>query len=538
LNQQTEKSEKPAFSDLPKADSQSATGITHSGPGRVVLVGAGPGDPGLITVAGLKALEQADVVVFDALANPVLLAKARADAELIDCGKRAKAHKLTQDQTNALLVEKAQAGALVVRLKGGDPYLFGRGAEEASYCATQGVGCQVIPGITAGVAAPAMAGIPVTHRKIASTVTIVTGHEDPTKDDTSIDYAALAGLIKSGGTACFYMGVGRLESICRELMGHGLASDTPAALVQWGTLPKQRHVRGTLANIKQRVDDAGIGSPAIIVVGQVAAIQEPGLDFFTARPLFGQRIVVTRTRQQVSELREHLEALGAQVLEAPTIQIVKPADTAAFDDAVANLADYDALVLTSGNAVDALAARLAAQGLDSRALAGVYIACIGRACAERLSESLAIAADFIPQRAISESLAEGLLEAADLAGKRVLLPTADIARPALPERLRAGGARVDEFAVYQTARVDELAPEVAEALQDEAVDWVTFTSSSTASNLVQLLGPDVTRLSGCRLASIGPKTSGTMRELGIAPTIEAATHDIAGLVAALVQASK
>ncbi|MBX2851687.1 MAG: uroporphyrinogen-III C-methyltransferase, partial [Phycisphaeraceae bacterium] len=253
--------------------------------GRVYLVGAGPGDPGLITVAGLDALCSCDAVVFDALANPVLLDQAPPAAERYDVGKRAKAHKLTQDQTNQLLVDLAKQGKQVVRLKGGDPYLFGRGAEEAAFCTKQGVRCEVVPGVTSGIAAPAPAGNPGAPPQVATTVTLITGHEDPTKGETSIDYQALADLINVGGTACFYMGVGRLQAICDELTGCGLPDSMPAALIQWGTLPKQRHVTGTLANIKAKVDEAGLSSPAIIVVGEVAAIDEPGLDYFTNRPL-------------------------------------------------------------------------------------------------------------------------------------------------------------------------------------------------------------------------------------------------------------
>jgi uroporphyrinogen III methyltransferase/synthase len=520
------------LSDL--TDPHTDNGKTKNG--RVVLVGAGPGDPGLITVAGLNAIKAADAVVFDALANAVLLDAAPKSAERYDVGKRAKFHKLTQDQTNDLLVKLAKEGKLVVRLKGGDPYLFGRGAEEAAFCAKHGVRCDVVPGVTSGLAAPATAGIPVTHRKVASTVTIITGHEDPTKGETSIDYAALAGLIKVGGTACFYMGVGRLQAICDSLTACGLAPTTPAALIQWGTLPAQRHAVGTLESIKQKVDEAGLGSPAIIVVGEVAAIEEPGLDYFTNRPLFGQRIVVTRTRQQASDLRLKLEALGADVLEAPTIRIVEPGeqDQRAFNDAIARLSGYDAAVFTSANAVNALADKLDALGLDSRALAGLHVSCIGGSTAAVLRERLAIAADFVPQRSVAEAFAEELLSAVDLKGKRVLLPRADIARPALPTKLREAGCVVDEIVVYETEIAEALPDDVLEALRAGEVDWVTFTSSSTARNLVEMLGGEAGLLSKCKLASIGPKTSATMRECDLNIATEAQRHDIDGLIEALV----
>ena len=509
---------------------------TNSPQGRVTLIGAGPGDPGLITVSGLKALKAADVVVFDALANPVLLAEAREDAELIDVGKRAKLHKVKQEDTNQMLVDLAKQGKRVVRLKGGDPYLFGRGAEEAAFCAKHEVHCEVIPGVTAGIAAPATAGIPVTHRKVASTVTIITGHEDPTKGETSIDYKALADLIKVGGTACFYMGVGRLQAICDELSEHGLPTTCPAALVQWGTLPKQRHVVGTLENIKEKVDEAGLSSPAIIVVGEVAGIDEPGLDFFTNRPLFGQRILITRTRQQASDLRATLEELGAEVLEAPTIRIEKPSeeDSAKLDDAVGRIASYDAVIFTSANAVNAFADRLAKAGLDSRALAGLHLSCIGQATADVLMHRLSCNADLVPERSIAEAFVAELLDDAGLSGKRVLLPQADIARPGLAKGLRDAGCTVDVLTAYQTKPADSLPEDVLTALREHQLDWVTFTSSSTARNLVDLLGDEAWLLKESSLASIGPKTSETMQGCGLSVTVEAAQHDLAGLVKAVV----
>lgn len=507
--------------------------------GRVYLVGAGPGDPGLITVAGLDALRSCDVVVFDALANPVLLDQAPAQAERYDVGKRAKAHKLTQDETNQLLVDLAKQGKRVVRLKGGDPYLFGRGAEEAAFCARAGVACEVIPGITSGIAAPATAGIPVTHRKVASTVTIITGHEDPTKGQTSIDYQSLAGLIKAGGTACFYMGVGRLQAICDELTNHGLPDAMPAAIVQWGTLPKQRHAVGTLANIKLKVDEAGLGSPAIIVVGEVCAIDEPGLDFFTARPLFGKRILVTRTRQQASDLRHQLEALGAEVLEAPTIQIVEPSDedAKAFEGAIRAVGEYAAVAFTSANAVHAVADKLDAFDMDSRALAGVHVSCIGRSTADVLEQRLAIKADLVPNRSVAEAFADELLASTDLRKKTLLLPRADIARPTLPAKLAEAGCVVDEIVVYETRIVGSLSSDVFEAMREGGIDWVTFTSSSTVQNLVTLLGDEAGLLSNSKLGSIGPKTSATMNGLGLSVATEASRHDIEGLVAALIEST-
>lgn len=500
-----------------------------------MLVGAGPGDPGLITVAGANALAQAQVLVYDALVNPQLLSLAPEHAERIDAGKRAREHRLTQDQTNALLAEKAAEGKLVVRLKGGDPYLFGRGAEEVAYLASRGISCQVIPGITAGIAAPAYAGIPVTHRSCASCVAFVTGHEDPGKDQTSLDYAALARLIASGGTVCFYMGVSRLAHIVAELRSHGLAGDVPAAVVQWGTLARQRSVRATLDDIAQAVLQAGIAAPAIIVAGQVAGMHEPGLDFFTNQPLFGQRILVTRTRQQASELRLQLEALGADVIEAPTIELVEPEDWSKVDQALREIGEYHWLVLTSANGVKAIAQRLSALNLDARQFAGIKLAAIGDATAQAMQEHLGLRADFIPTRFVAESLAGELIAQQNVAGQRFLLLRADISRPALPKLLTEAGALVTELTAYQTRKPAALDPAALAALRAGEVHWVTFTSSSTAANLVELLGSQRHLLDRCKLASIGPITSQTMRELGLTPTLEAEVSTVEGLVAAITK---
>ncbi len=513
-----------------------------SKPGTVYLVGAGPGDPGLITVTGRDLLCRADAVVYDALANPALLAHAPATARRLDVGKRARHHKLTQDQTNQLLLDLAREGLMVVRLKGGDPYLFGRGAEECAFLAAHGVRCEVVPGVTAGIAGPATAGIPVTHRKTASTVTIVTGHEDPTKGHTSVDYAGLAALIGTGGTACFYMGVGRLPAIAAALTAQGLSADTPAAAVQWGTLPRQRSVRGTLATLSGAVIAQGLGAPAIIVVGAVAALTDPGLDFFTDRPLFGVRVLVTRTRHQASELSAQLQAAGAQVIEAPTLELVPPADWDVVDAALDRLAHppadggYRWLVLTSVNAVDTLADRLHATGHDARALAGVRLAVVGQATADALHARLAVRADLQPPRFTAAALAQAMADAGGLSGARCLLLRADIARPGLPAALTRAGARVDEVVAYETRPPAAMDPDALDALRAGAVDWVTFTSSSTARNLYRLLGADAALLSGVKTASIGPATTETVRTLGLGPTVQAAASTLDALVASLVQA--
>ena len=371
------------------------TGADTNRGGVVCLVGAGPGDPGLITDRGLALLRRADVVVFDALVNPVLLDQAPPGAERIGVGKRAGAHGLSQEQINRLLVDKARPGRLVVRLKGGDPYLFGRGAEEMAYVADRGLSCEVVPGVTAGIAVPAAAGIPVTHRRLASTVTFVTGHEDPAKGHPSIDYTSLAGLVAAGGTVCFYMGVARLPELAGQLRRCGVADQTPVAVIEWGTLPRQRSVCTSLVDAPTAA--AGLGAPAIIVVGAVAGLHTPGLDAFTRRPLFGQRIVITRAHHQAPRLRNMLDELGAQTIEAPTIELVPPDDWSGVDEAVRDLSRYDWLVLTSANGVEALAQRLDVLGLDARWIGNTRVAAIGDATAATLHGRLGIRADLVPR---------------------------------------------------------------------------------------------------------------------------------------------
>jgi uroporphyrinogen III methyltransferase/synthase len=512
----------------------------------VFLVGAGPGDPGLITVRGWDVLRQATVVIYDALVDRALLDVAPAGAELIDAGKRAKAHKLSQDEINRLILEKALEGNTVVRLKGGDPYLFGRGAEEIIYLAAYGVDCEMIPGVTAGIAAPAAAGIPVTHRDYASTLTLVTGHEDPTKVESSVDYRSLAGLILAGGTVCFYMGVGRLAEIVGELQKNGASRETPMAVVQWGTTPRQRSVRTTVGFGPRDVEAAGVGSPAIIVVGRVAGIQEPGLDFASRRLLFGQRVVITRTRHQASDLRQGLDRLGALTLEAPTIELVPPREGwAAVDEQIKRIGEYDWLILTSANGVTALAERLSLLGLDARCLGsgvrgGVKVAAIGDATAEASQSRLCVRPDLVPTKFVAESLAAELIAgyggSMGMSGKRCLLLRADIARPALPRMLREAGAEVAEFSVYETRRVSCLPEGVWLALRAGEVDWMTFTSSSTAENMVAILGEERELLTRVKLASIGPITSETMKSLGLKVDVEAKTSNISGLVEAICRA--
>jgi len=505
--------------------------------GRVYLVGAGPGDPGLITARGLELVRRADVLVYDALADRSLVAEAPAACERIDAGKRARRHRLSQSQIHQVLIARARLGLTVVRLKGGDPYLFGRGAEEMEAMFEAGVACEVTPGVSAGVAAPAYAGIPVTHREHASSVTFITGHEDPTKGETALDYRALAALARQGGTLCFYMGVGRLGAIVDALTGHGLDPATPAAAVQWGTTAKQRVARSSLDSLAGAVEREGLAAPAIIVIGPVAGLDSEPLNFFTRRPLFGQRVAITRTRQQSSALRARLAELGADVIEAPTITLDPPQTWDEVDRTLSQLQRFDWIVLTSVNGVATLADRFDALGLDARALAPVRVAAIGDATADALRQRLAINPDLVPTRFVAESLAADLMAREPIAGKNILLLRADIARPALPQTLRKAGAEVVECVAYRTRLIDEPPEALLNALDRRELDWITFTSSSTVENTLTLLGNRAEQLRDVRTASIGPITSQTLRRHGFEPTVEAGRHDIPGLVEALVRAA-
>jgi uroporphyrinogen III methyltransferase/synthase len=502
---------------------------TETKVGTVYLVGAGPGDPGLLTLRGRDLLATADVVVYDQLAGDRVVAYARVGAEKIYVGKKAGQHSLPQEKINELLAEKALAGHSVVRLKGGDPFVFGRGGEEALHLVERGVPFEVVPGVTAATAVPAYAGIPVTHRGFTATLGLVTGHEDPTKDSSDIDWATLAGM----GTLVFYMGVKNLPVICERLIAHGRGKDTPAALVRQGTLPSQRTLVGTLATLPRLAEEAGFKPPSLIVVGEVIALREK-LRWIEDRPLFGRRIVVTRTREQASDLAKLLEARGAEVIEFSTIRIDSPADPLPLRHAVRNLRGYDWTVFTSVNGVESFFRELHLQGLDARHFAGVKVCAIGPATSLRLAEQ-GIAADLMPERFVAEAVLDALTAKEDLAGKRVLLPRADLAREALPDGLRAAGAIVEEVDAYRTVVDDRSAGEVPEKLEGGQVDMVTFTSSSTVTNFCALLGPE--RLAQLRgiiaLASIGPVTTETIRAHGLAPDVSAPVHTIPGLVDAI-----
>ena len=497
--------------------------------GMVYLVGAGPGDPGLITVKGLKCLETAQVVVYDRLIPPQLLTMASEGAELIYVGKSGQHHALPQEEINDLLVSKGLEGKTVTRLKGGDPFLFGRGGEEAEALAEAGVPFEVVPGVTSAIAAPAYAGIPVTHREYTSTFAVVTGHEDPSKGDSSIDWGKIA---TGAGTLVFLMGVGNLALIIEALLEHGRAPDTPVALIEWGTDARQRTVTGGLQEILSRAEAADIRPPAVIVVGQVVTLRSK-LRWFDTKPLFGKRVLVTRSREQASVLSEELRALGAEPVEYPAIKILPPEDLGPLDRAIERLPTYDWVVFTSANGVKAFMQRLLAGGSDVRAMAGVKLGAIGPATASEL-QKLCLRVDYVPERYVAEAIVEGI---GDVAGARILLPRADLARPDLVHGLKGKGAAVDEVIAYRTLPGDPIG-DIKNTLLDENIDIITFTSSSTVRNFVAALQGEVgegwrTPLERAIVACIGPITSKTAQDYGIEVDVVAEEHTIEGLVKAI-----
>jgi uroporphyrinogen III methyltransferase / synthase len=499
--------------------------------GKVYLVGAGPGDPGLITVRGRECIRRAEVLVYDFLAAPELLHHASETAERIYVGKQGGDHTLSQDEINRLLVEKARAGRIVTRLKGGDPFIFGRGGEEAEVLVEHGIAFEIVPGVTSAVAAPAYAGIPLTHRQFTSTLAFVTGHEDPNKPDSSIDWAALA---KGIGTLVFFMGVRNLPQIVDRLVAHGRSPRTPVALVRWGTTARQRTVTGTLADIVEKVAAAGLKAPCIIVVGEVVRLRDRLRWFESGRPLLGRTIVVTRARAQASDLVARLSELGAECLECPTIRVVPPADWDLLDAAIGALDRYRWIVFTSVNGVASFFQRLFALGHDVRRLGHLKTAVIGPATAARLAD-FGMCSDIVPESYRAESVVSAFADQA-LEGVRILLPRAAEARPVLPEELTRMGATVDEIPVYRTVPDDSGRQALLAALEKQAIDMITFTSSSTVRNFKALL-PEKrfdTLLAGVTVASIGPITSETAAGLGFHVDLTAATFTIEGLVADIV----
>jgi uroporphyrinogen III methyltransferase/synthase len=489
----------------------------------VYLVGAGPGDPGLMTRRALELIARADAILYDRLIPPGALDGARPGADLRYVGKQPGGHAMEQDDINALLVELGRGSDDVVRLKGGDPFVFGRGGEEAQALAEAGIPFEVVPGVTAGVAAPAYAGIPVTHRDDASAVAFVTGHEDPVKAESALDWEALA---RFPGTLVMYMGMKNLPEIARQLIDGGRPAEEPVAVVERGTLPGQRAVEGTLADIADRVAAAGIRPPAITLVGPVARLRER-LAWIERRPLFGRSVVVTRARAQASGLARRLEDLGARVIEAPAIRI-EPRPAGEVDGRLAAIGEYALVVVTSPNGAALLMDALERGGRDARALAGVTVAAIGPGTAAELRRR-GIAPDVVPERSVAEALVEALREV-EIEGRRVLVARASEARDVLPDALAARGAEVDVLALYDTV-AEPLAADALRAAAD--ADYVTFTSSSTVRFFMSGVNGDFP--SGARVVSIGPVTSATAREHGLEVHVEAGRHDVEGVVQALLE---
>jgi len=493
--------------------------------GRCYLVGAGPGDLGLVTLRAKQLLERADVVIYDYLCNPEMLQWAPESAEIIYAGKKAGAHTLKQEEINALLVEKTGAGRQVVRLKGGDPFLFGRGGEEAQALVTASLPFEVVPGVTSAIAAPAYAGIPVTHRGMASHVTFFTGHEDPEKTESSIDVEALARL---GGTQVMLMGVERIDAIVRQMLEHGVRPDLPVALIRWGTTSRQAIIRGTLGQIEQLVAEGNFLPPAVAVFGEVASLGAE-LSWQQARPLGGKRIVVTRTRKQAGALSEQLRDLGAEVIELPTIRIDPPPDLHQFAELVQDAHAYDWIVFTSPNGVTAFFEMFYKLYDDAREIGGARIAAIGPATAQRVRD-FHLKVSLQPDESVAEAVLKEFQKEGDLENLRILIARAEEARDLLPKGLGALGAIVDVAITYRTVAETNDRTEARTRLAAEGADMITFTSSSTVENYLAL---ELPWPAGMEVASIGPITSKTARDRGLRIAVEAARHDIPGLVDAI-----
>lgn len=498
----------------------------------VYLVGAGPGAEDLITVKGLRCLENADVVLYDRLSGASLLKSAPKGAELIDVGKQPNHHPVPQEEINQLLVEKALAGNMVVRLKGGDPFVFGRGGEEALALGEAGVPYEIVPGISSSIAVPAYAGIPVTHRHLSASFHVITGHEDPEKGGDTIDYEALARL---SGTLIFLMGVGQLPKITQQLLTYGKNSQTPVALVHRGTTPHQKTVTGTLENIVEKVQAAQLKPPCVIVIGEVVTLQ-PALRWVEGKPLYGQRVLVTRSRQQASKLSQQLRSLGAEVMEIPTISIKPLENHQAIHDMLKNLGTYEHYVFTSVNGVEVFMETLGAAGKDLRWIpATATITAVGAATAKAL-EAKGLTVTHVPEVFTGEGILEALKPIVRK-GEKVVIPRAEIGRPQLVEGLKALGADVTEVPLYETV-VPKADEELLKELATQPPQWATFTSGSTVHNLMQMLQEAGQTFPGeTRIAVIGPVTASAVAEHGLRVTTEASPHTIDSLVEAMVVAA-
>ncbi len=499
-----------------------------SGKGAVYLVGAGPGDPGLITVKGMECVQKAGVIVYDRLAGREILNHAAPEAEMIYVGKGPDRHTMKQEEINRLLVEKALEGKTVTRLKGGDPFVFGRGGEEAEALQQAGIPFEVVPGITSAVAVPAYAGIPVTHRGLASTFAVITGNEDPEKEGSDIDWKSIS---TGAGTLVFLMGMGNLPSIASRLISHGRPPGTPAAVIRWGTTTGQKTLTGTLEDIARRAAGEGFTNPSVIVVGEVVALRDR-LNWFEKKPLFGCRVLVTRSREQASHLSRAIEELGGEALEFPTISIADPLDFGPLDRAVAGVSRYRWIVFTSVNGVRYFFGRLFKSGRDVRELKGINVCAIGPKTSHSLEE-YGIKPEYVPQEYRAEEIAAGL-KGRIRPGDYVLLPRADIARKELAELLEKEGALVDDIAAYRTVAGGGGRDEIRSMLVKGTIHIVTFTSSSTVKNFTDMMGEGLHRLmKNVKVACIGPVTAETARRLGLPVHMEAKEYTIEGLVEAI-----
>lgn len=500
--------------------------------GYVYLVGAGPGDPKLITVKGSECIAKADVLVYDRLVSRYLLKLAKPGCEQIYVGKSPSGHTLSQDEINQVLINKGTEGKIVTRLKGGDPFVFGRGGEEAEALSEAGIPFEVVPGITSAIAVPAYAGIPVTHRDFTSSFTVITGHEKPAKEDSAISWDALA---RSNSTLIFLMGMENLEFICKKLIEEGLNPFTPVGIIQWGARSEQRVITGKLADIFDLASKEELTNPAIIIIGQVVRLRDK-LRWYEKKPLFGRRIVVTRARHQAGVLSGAIADLGGEALEYPVINIESPSNPEPMRQAVTNIRQFSWIIFTSVNGVEAFFAELFKQGKDIRELAGILIAAIGPATGKALEErGLKVA--FIPQEYIAEKIAEGLTDKI-IPGQRILLARAEEARTVLPEELHALGAEVLDIPFYKTVPGEAAKAELRQLLRERKIDAVTFTSSSTVRNLMNLLGDDPALLKEVRTYSIGPVTSRTAEEYGLEIFSQASEYTIDGLLKALMAGGK
>ncbi|MGD1086005.1 MAG: uroporphyrinogen-III C-methyltransferase [Verrucomicrobiota bacterium] len=500
----------------------------------VYLIGAGPGNAGLMTLRGAELLGRAEVVVYDALIHGDILRLAPPDAEMIYAGKRSSVHAMPQEQLNQLLVDKARAGIIVVRLKGGDPYVFGRGGEEAAALAAAKIPFEVVPGVSSFVAAPSYAGIPVTHRDFCSSFTVFTGHEDPAKNEPGVDWARAA---KIPGTKIILMAVTRIREISRELMANGMDESTPVAMVRWGTTGRQQSIVGTLKTIADVVERANFKPPAVTIIGDVVKLR-PKLDWFGKLPLFGRRIVVTRSREQASQLSRQLLERGADVLEIPTIRIAPPTDHRAVADALLELNAYDWLIFTSPNGVTAFFEFFFKAFEDMRDIGGVRIAAVGPATAAKL-RALHLKVDLMPPEYIASGIADALVKYESIENLKILLLRAEVAGRELPQKLEDLGAIVDDIACYKTVPETEDRNGAAARLREEGADWITFASASSVENFHARINLNelLTQFPQIKLASIGPETSKAVVALGLKPALEAKEHTIEGLVKALEKAA-